>query len=109
MPFTVFQNKQGWKIRKPSENKIYLQVFKTKKSAISMASNWMRYRHEKPNIKVEGGRYPEPNAAWFRKYYPGGKILPPRLKTTPYHWKRAPLPGTNLARHYNLDKYGVPR
>lgn len=55
MPFTVFKNKQGWKIRKPSENKVYPQVFKTKESAIKMASNWMKYRHEKPNVKVEGG------------------------------------------------------
>lgn len=51
MPFSVFQNGNGWKIKKPSENKVYKMTFKTKKSALNMAKRWMEYRHEKPVVK----------------------------------------------------------
>jgi len=52
MPFTVYKIRDGWRIKKPSENKVYPTIYKTKESAVKTASNWMRYRNEKANVKV---------------------------------------------------------
>ena len=51
MPFQILKVSTGWKIKKPSENKIYKMNFKTKNNAINMAKRWMVYRHESPIVK----------------------------------------------------------
>ncbi len=54
MPFTVFKTAKGWKIKKPTENKVYPTTYKTQQSAVSTAKNWLRYRHEPTNlVKVQ--------------------------------------------------------
>jgi len=73
MPFTVYKNTQGWKIKKPSENKIYPQVFKTKNSASNMAKNWMRYRHERKGGFITSNAQLTRQYEYFKRT---GKYLP---------------------------------
>jgi len=54
MPFTVYKIRDGWRIKKPSENKVYPTIYKTKESAVRTAKNWLRYRKEPTNlVKVQ--------------------------------------------------------
>jgi len=57
MPFTVYKVRDGWKIKKPSDNTIYPVTYKTQQSAVRTAKNWLRYRKEPTNlVKVSSGR-----------------------------------------------------
>ena len=50
MPFQVKKVGNSYKLWKINEKKFSKVKFKTKKSAINQAKNYMRYRNEKPIV-----------------------------------------------------------
>jgi len=52
MPFTIYRVRNGWKIKKPTDGTIYPTTYKTQKSAVSTAKNWLRYRGELVKSKI---------------------------------------------------------
>jgi hypothetical protein len=51
MPFTITKVPDGYKLYNSQKKKFVPVVYKTRKTARSAGSNFMKYRGEKPKIK----------------------------------------------------------
>lgn len=51
MPFGVVRQGSHYKIYKLKEKEFAKPEFKTKQAAMNQAKNWMRFRHEKPDVR----------------------------------------------------------